>query len=76
MLVLAGQTELMEIIGAADASGSVTNLLDSRKQQTDQDADDGNDYEQFDKCESLSLAHGGCLLGGWDSVRSEFRPTF
>src|SRR5262249_50036231 len=31
-------------------SGSVTNLLYSRKQQTDQDTDDGNDYEQFDKC--------------------------
>jgi hypothetical protein len=52
--IVDGQADLLTVVGALDAAGRLPDLLDRRQQQGDQDADDGNDNQQFDKRKTTS----------------------
>src|SRR5262249_33438591 len=45
VVVMAGPAELLEVVGALDASGSLADLLHRGQQQANEDGDDG-DYDQ------------------------------
>jgi len=53
MVRVGGQHDLLQIVGAFHASSRFTGRLNRGKQQRDQNADDGNDDEQFDKCKTV-----------------------
>jgi hypothetical protein len=40
---------LLEVVGAPGPVGGLAHLLHSRKQQRNQDADDGDHHQQFDQ---------------------------
>jgi hypothetical protein len=46
---LAGEAELLEIVLALAASGSFARGLNGRKQQRDENANDGDHHQKFDK---------------------------
>jgi hypothetical protein len=46
--VVAGQPDLVEIVHALGAGGSVADLLHGGQEHADQHRDDGNDHQQFD----------------------------
>ncbi len=56
------QPDLLQIVNALDAARRLEGGLDRRQKQCDQNGDDGDDNEQFDRCEtpatSLWLDHG------------------
>src|SRR5262249_2573181 len=65
MVIVAGEGELLEVVGALDAVGSLADLLHGGEEETDQHRDDGNDDEQFDEREAppqpptkIDPAHG------------------
>src|SRR5262249_47821079 len=43
VVVVEGQADLLEVVGALDAGGGVADLLHCRQQKAHQDGDDGND---------------------------------
>jgi hypothetical protein len=47
MKSMEGQAHLMQIVLAFEPVGRFANLLHGRQQQTNQDADDGNDYQKL-----------------------------
>lgn len=52
VVIVQRQTDLLEVILTLRSPGSLSRLLDCRKQQCDEDGDNGNDDEQFDQRES------------------------
>jgi hypothetical protein len=44
-----GQTQLLQIVGAAHAVGSLTHFLDGWNQQTNQNRNDGYHHQQFNQ---------------------------
>src|SRR6476660_6476973 len=56
-VIVAGKHELLELVRAAAAGGGVTDFLNCWQEKTDQDADDGNDHEQFNQSEAFRLSH-------------------
>jgi len=51
VVVLKGEADLLEVVGALHSGGGFTHLLDGGEQQADQDGDDGDHDEQFDQRE-------------------------
>jgi hypothetical protein len=43
-----GQSQLLQIILALSSASGFASLLDRRKQQRNQNGDDGNHHQQFD----------------------------
>jgi hypothetical protein len=43
------QADLVHVVAARHASGGLANLLDSRQQQSDEDAYDSNDDQELDQ---------------------------
>src|SRR5205823_813451 len=68
VVVVDRQGELLEVVGALDASGGLPRRLDRRQQQGDQYRNDGDDDEQFDQREatrtkaSIRIHRGGSSL--------------
>ena len=54
MVVVHGQADLLEIVGALGPAGCLPCRLHSRKEQGDQDRDNCNDDEQFDQCKAAT----------------------
>src|SRR4029077_13329978 len=52
--VVDGERELANIVGALRSPGRLASCLDSRQQQRDQDANNGNDNEQLDQGKSFT----------------------
>ena len=50
-MVVAGQADLLEIVGALRAAGGLAHVLHGRQEQADQDGDDGDHHQQFDERE-------------------------
>jgi hypothetical protein len=50
-MVMKGETQLPEIVHACGPIGRFPNLLDSRKEQADKHADDGDDDQQLNQRE-------------------------
>src|SRR5205085_9410286 len=50
-VVVDGDTQLLEVVGALDAHGRVAHSLNGRQQHADQDGDDGDDDQQLDEGE-------------------------
>ena len=48
------KSNLLEVVAAAHATGSLAGCLDRRQQQTYQHADDGDNNQQFDEGESTT----------------------
>ena len=49
-----GDTHLFEAVGALDTIGGFADLLDGRQEQADEDANDGDDDEEFDQGEGAA----------------------
>jgi len=43
------KSDLLEVIGAGTAAGGLTSLLHSRQKESNKNADDGNDDEEFNQ---------------------------
>ena len=50
-MVLAGKSDLFQIVGALHAARGLTSLLNGRQQKPDQHSNDGDDDQQFDQRE-------------------------
>lgn len=50
-------TDLLQVAGAVDATGTFTGLLQSGEQHTSEDRDDRDDDEELDKSESTTFLH-------------------
>jgi hypothetical protein len=50
------QPNLLEVIDTGTSASRLTSLLNSRQQQANQDADDGDNDKQFDKRERRTFA--------------------
>src|SRR5262249_52298183 len=57
-----GDAELPEVVGAPDPVGRLAGLLDGGEEQADEDADDGDHYQQLDQREAR--ARPGCAVHG------------
>ncbi len=60
VVVVQGEPDLFEVVGALGAGGRFPDLLDGREQQADEDRDDGDHNEQLDQREGATL-HGRTL---------------
>jgi hypothetical protein len=73
-----GQADLPQIVLARRAARGFASRLHGGKQQRDQDADDGNDHEEFDKRESTVGSRrqtaGGVLEFEIRNLRLEIKP--
>jgi hypothetical protein len=49
VVIVYGQGQLVEVVGALDAGRCLADLLDRGDQQADEDGDDGDDDQQFDE---------------------------
>ena len=49
MVIVAGEADLLEVVGALDTGRGVADFLHGRQQHRDQDGDDGDDHQQFDQ---------------------------
>jgi hypothetical protein len=54
---MAGNADLVQVVGAGHAIGSRPNLLNRREQESDQDSDNRDDDEKFDE-RKAAPAHG------------------
>jgi hypothetical protein len=52
MVIVAGESNLLEIVFALRTAGGFASLLDSRQQQRDKDRNDCDHDEKFDQRES------------------------
>ena len=52
-----GQADLLEVVGALDAGGGRTHLLDGGQQQADQHGDDSDDDQQLDQRKAAAAPH-------------------
>jgi len=52
-----GHAQLLEVIGTLDAAGRLAYLLYGREQQADEDANDGNDHQEFDQGKGAAPVH-------------------
>ena len=52
VVVVQGQAELLEVVGAVHAAGGLADLLHRRQQQADQDGDDRDHHQQLDQREA------------------------
>jgi len=52
MIVVQCQSHLLEIVAALGAACCLASGLNGRQQQGDQDADDGDDHQELDECET------------------------
>src|ERR1043166_1764342 len=76
-VIVHGEYELLEIVGALNARGGSAYLLHGRDQQRNQDRDDGDDDQQFDegetttgtKHERTSFLPGSGRKWGWTCAR-------
>ena len=56
---MAGEGELLEVVGAVDSRGGHPDFLHGGKQQTDQDRDERDRHQEFDQREGVTTgAHG------------------
>src|SRR5262249_34264565 len=66
-VVVQGDADLMQVVLAGTACGSLADLLDGRHQQADQDGDDGDDDQKLNQREGCSasvserVVHGNLL---------------
>src|SRR5260370_14646815 len=49
MKIMAGEGELLDLVGALRALSRLTDLLDGGDEQADENSDDGNDDQQLDQ---------------------------
>src|SRR5262245_41350198 len=91
VIIVGGQADLLEVVGALHPVGSLADLLYRRQQEADQDGDDGDDHQHLDQREAAPLdspqelthgctplvGRGGCWRTDCQSVPDglENRPT-
>jgi hypothetical protein len=66
VVVVCGQAQLLQIVGALQAGGGLADLLDGGQEQADEDGDDGDHHQQLDQRESDTMLTACCH--GWNSV--------
>ena len=58
VIVLDGETELLEVVGALHTTSRFTRRLDGGEKETDQNADDRDNDQQFNQGEALAILGG------------------
>ena len=53
MIAVHGDTQLLQVVGATHPVGRLAHLLHGWDKKSDEHGDDGDDNEQFDKCEAV-----------------------
>src|SRR5262249_26194868 len=78
VVVVAGEADLLEVVGALGAGGSGADLLDGGEQQADEDGDDGDHHQNLDQRERRGPVPGSGRHHGlspdWNTSRFEFGP--
>jgi hypothetical protein len=54
MVIVEGQGQLFEVVGALHACGGLANLLHSGKEKANENGNDGNDDEELDQRETTT----------------------
>src|SRR5262249_10529180 len=54
LVIVIGEADLFQVVGALHASGGLADLLDRGQEQADQNGDDCNDHPQLDESECAS----------------------
>jgi hypothetical protein len=57
MIVVQGNSDLLQVVGALGAPCRLAGRLDGGQKQGDQDGDDGNDHQQFNQSERTPTVH-------------------
>src|SRR5262245_45421849 len=57
LVVVEGEAELLEVVGATHARRRLADLLNSGEKQADQDRDDGDHDQELDQGEGTLLEH-------------------
>jgi len=57
MVVLHGETQLLEVVDALGAPGGLTRRLDRRQEQGNQHCNYGDHHQQLDQCEGSTMMH-------------------
>ncbi len=65
---MAGQAELLEVVDALDAAGSLARGLNRGQQQRDQDRDDRDDNQKFDQREAERTASSIMLTASCETT--------
>src|SRR5262245_26569339 len=63
-MLVAGQADLLEVVGALDAAGGLAHLLHRRQEQPDQHRDDADHHQQLDQREGIPAAPAGVCDAG------------
>src|SRR5262249_32890401 len=58
VVVVDGQADLLEVVGALQACGGLADLLHRGEQQADEDRDDGDDHQQLGQGEARAGPRG------------------
>ncbi len=62
VIILQGETDLLEVVGATDPPRGLSGRLNGRQQQRDQDGDDRDHHQELDQCETRTPHFHDCLL--------------
>src|SRR5207253_7295852 len=57
VVVVEGEADLLEVVRTLGACGGLTDLLDGRDEQADENGDDGDHHQQLDQRERAALLH-------------------
>src|SRR5262249_10843682 len=63
MVILYSEANLLEVVLAAQQVGCLADFLNRVQKQANQNAHDGDDYQQFDQCKAATMLH---------EIRAEF----
>jgi len=61
-VIVHGQADLLEVVGALGPSRGFASRLDRGQQEGDEDSDNGDDDEQLDEGEAACLGTGACVF--------------
>src|SRR5262249_15504854 len=63
-IIVKRQPQLLEVVLALSSPRCIAGLLHGRQQKRGQNADDGDDDQQFDQCKPSRAARSGCANRG------------
>jgi hypothetical protein len=63
VVLMEGEGELFEVVGALDASGGFADFLNGGQEQSNEDGGDADDHEEFKQCKARRSVKGSDFHG-------------
>src|SRR5262249_55960704 len=76
VVVMEGQTNLLQVVLATEAVGRFAYFLDSRQKQSDENADNGDHHQKFDKREANMPYAPFAITGHGTPPKINSRPIY